>query len=131
MSGAGLLAAVVVSLTAAWGLGELQGFERSLLQNAAEAPRFYGAYVGMLLVGAALTLWPPVDIVFLNVGVCVMNALLLPLVLGMLYGLARSDVLPRGQRLRGVEAVATGAVFVVLSGLGLVGGVVGVMEASG
>ena len=57
------------------------------------------------VVGGAVVVavWP--NLVSLNVGVQVMNALMLPLVLGFLIALA-VKALPRAHRLRGVVSVA-------------------------
>ncbi len=40
MIGAALIASIVVSLTAAWGLGEVMGYRRSLEHSPKEAPGF-------------------------------------------------------------------------------------------
>jgi Mn2+/Fe2+ NRAMP family transporter len=94
-----MVAAIVVSLAFAWGLGEVAGYERSLELRPFQAKWFYGLYAGAVAGGAALVgIWP--DLVTLNVGVQVMNALLLPLVLGMLIALA-CKALPPAHRLRG------------------------------
>jgi Mn2+/Fe2+ NRAMP family transporter len=42
MLGAAWVATIVVSLTAAWGLGEVTGYKRSLADHPFEAPWFYG-----------------------------------------------------------------------------------------
>ena len=85
--GAGLVAAIVASLAAAWGVGEVAGYRRSLELRPLQARWFYGVYSGCVVAGAVLVaVWP--NLVSLNVGVQVMNALLLPLVLGFLVALA-------------------------------------------
>ena len=71
--GASLVASIVVSLTAAWGLGEVAGYERTLEKNAAEAPWFYAVFGGLLVTGAVFTL-SPLNSVGLNVGIQIMNA---------------------------------------------------------
>ena len=92
--GAGMVAAIVVSLALAWGLGEVAGYRRSLEQHPLQARWFYGVYAVCVVGGAVLVaVWP--NLVSLNVGVQVMNALLLPLVLGFLIALA-VKALPRG-----------------------------------
>ena len=85
--GAGMVAAIVASLALAWGVGEIAGYRRSLELRPLEARWFYGIYATCVVAGALLVaVWP--DLVALNVGVQVMNALLLPLVLGFLIALA-------------------------------------------
>ncbi|MBU6410848.1 MAG: divalent metal cation transporter, partial [Verrucomicrobia bacterium] len=56
MLGAAWVATIVVSLTAAWGLGEVTGYRRSLAHHPFEAPWFYAVYVVSLLIGAGVVL---------------------------------------------------------------------------
>jgi Mn2+/Fe2+ NRAMP family transporter len=84
MVGAAGVATIVVLLTAAWGLGEVAGYKRSLAHHPFEAPWFYGVYVVSLLIGGGVVL-SGVNPVKLAIGVNVMNALLLPVVLGFLF----------------------------------------------
>jgi Mn2+/Fe2+ NRAMP family transporter len=125
--GAGLVAAIVASLALAWGVGEVAGYRRSLELKPLQARWFYGVYAVCVVAGATLVaVWP--NLVSLNVGVQVMNALLLPVVLGFLIALAVFS-LPPERRLRGpymwvvivVSALTTAlGVFGGLSGAGLV-----------
>jgi Mn2+/Fe2+ NRAMP family transporter len=85
--GAGMVAAIVCSLAFAWGLGEVTGYRRSLEDHPLEAKWFYGVYAACVLAGAVLVALVP-NLVFLNIAVEVMNALLLPMVLGFLIALA-------------------------------------------
>jgi len=110
MVGAALVAAIVASLTAAWGLGELTGYRRSIENTPREAPWFYAVFVSVLAIGIAVVA-SGANIVDLNIGIQVMNSLLLPIVLGFLIALARS-ALPADHRLRGWY----GAVVVVVAG---------------
>jgi len=115
--GAGLVAAIVVSLAVAWGLGEVTGYRHSLELRTAEAPWFYAVYaVGV--VGGAVMVWAVPDLVRLNVGIEVMNALLLPLVLGFLVALA-VKALPVERRLGGVYLWVVIAVSTLTAGVGL------------
>ena len=88
MSGAALVATIVVTLTAARTLAEVVGVNHSLDHEPADAPWFYGAYAAALIIGA-LIVASGVNLVALSVGVQVMNALLLPIVLTFLFLLAR------------------------------------------
>ena len=97
--GAAMVASIVVSLAAAWGFGEVMGYKHSLAHHPSEAPWFYLVFTVGILGGAILVYSVP-DLVALNLGVEVMNALLLPLVLGFLVALA-IKALPAGHRLRG------------------------------
>ena len=121
-SGAAIVAAIVVTLTAARTLGELLGFGHSLDKPMGEAPWFYLVYAGVLVAGAAFIVGGA-DVVSLAVGVQVLNALLLPIVLGFLYLLARR--LPEPFRLTGAYHGLVAIVIAVTVALGLYSGVAG------
>ena len=108
MSGAALVAAIVVTLTAARTLAEVLGAKHKLEDEPREAPWFYGFYAAAL-IACAIVVASNVNLVALSVGVQVMNALLLPIVLGFLFLLARR--LPGPYRLRGAYAAVVGAVI--------------------
>jgi Mn2+/Fe2+ NRAMP family transporter len=127
--GAGMVAAIVSSLALAWGLGEVTGYRRSLECRPFEAKWFYSAYAVCVVLGAIAVGASP-NLISLNIGVQVMNALLLPMVLGFLIALA-VRALPPAVRLRGwylwlvvIVAVITCVfgVFGGLQGAGLFGG---------
>jgi NRAMP (natural resistance-associated macrophage protein)-like metal ion transporter len=121
--GAGMVAAIVCSLAFAWGLGEVTGYRRSLEYHPLEAHWFYGVYTACVIGGVVVVaVWP--DLVSLNVGVQVMNALMLPLVLGFLIALA-IRALPHAHRLRGVYLWVVVFVSFVTCALGVVGGFAG------
>lgn len=122
--GAGMVAAIVVSLAFAWGLGEVTGYRRSLEMHPFEAHWFYAVYALCVVFGAlVVAVWP--DLVSLNVAVQVMNAFMLPLVLGFLIALA-VKTLPRAHRLRGFYLWLVVAVSAVTCALGVFGGLSGV-----
>jgi Mn2+/Fe2+ NRAMP family transporter len=121
--GAGLVAAIVSSLALAWGLGEVAGYRRSLEYRPFEARWFYAVYATCVAGGAIAVAYSP-DLVSLNVGVQVMNALLLPLVLGFLIALARR-ALPPQWRLGGTYFVVVLVVAAVTCLFGVVGGIGG------
>ncbi|MGC8559103.1 MAG: NRAMP family divalent metal transporter [Phycisphaerae bacterium] len=124
MLGAALVATIVVSLTASWGLGEVTGYKRSLANHPFEAPWFYAVYILSLLVGAGVVL-SGINLVKLTVGVEVMNALLLPIVLGFLYLLALRT-LPERWRLKGWYAWLVGAVVIITALTGVYAGIAGI-----
>jgi Mn2+/Fe2+ NRAMP family transporter len=123
ISGAALVATVVVGLTAAWGLGEVTGYKHSLEHHPREAPWFYGIFAVLLVLGGVLVT-SGVPLVPLAVAVEVMNALLLPIVLGFLFLLARK-ALPPPYRLDGWYAWVAAIVIVVTTGFGVFAGVAG------
>ncbi len=117
---AALISLNVVSLALAWGFGDVTGAAHSLHRSPREAPAFYAIYAGVILLGAA-TVQLVSDLVGLNIAVEVMNALLLPLALGLLVLLA-TRALPDEDRVKGaykwlVYGVAGTAIL-----FGLIGG---------
>jgi Mn2+/Fe2+ NRAMP family transporter len=118
--GAAFVAAIVASLALAWGLGEVAGYRRSLEYHPLKARWFYGVYALCVVGGAAVVGCAP-NLVTLNVGVQVMNALLLPLVLGFLIRLAMVT-LPPGYRLRGWYLWLVLIVCTITCALGVYGG---------
>jgi len=123
MSGAALVATIVVALTAAWGVGEVTGYRRSLTDHPKEAPWFYGIFTACLVLGGILVA-SGVNLVKLSVAVEVVNALLLPIVLGFLFALARK-ALPTEHSLKGWYAWVVGVVMTITAGLGIYAGIAG------
>ena len=121
--GAALVAAIVASLALAWGLGEIAGYRRSLEDRPLTAKWFYGVYAACLTCGALLVDVVP-NLVFLNIAVEVMNALLLPLVLGFLLMLGLK-ALPDSVRLKGWYAALAITLSFLTAGLGVYGGLSG------
>jgi len=99
MVGASFIAALVVSVAGAWGIGEAFGFNHSLNQKFRDAKLFYTIYT-LAHVGGALLVIFSVNLVRLNIDVEVMNAMLLPIVLGFLL-LLEAKVLPPAWRMKG------------------------------
>ena len=122
VAGASIVAAIVVTLTAARTLGELLGYSHTLDRPVQEAPWFYVVYALVLAAGAAIVL-SGTNLVAVSVGVQVMNAMLLPIVLGFLYLLARR--LPAPYRLRGRYALTVAILMGVTVLLGLYAGIAG------
>jgi NRAMP (natural resistance-associated macrophage protein)-like metal ion transporter len=118
--GAALVAAIVVSLAAAWGFGEVTGYKHSLEHRPLEAPWFYAVYSIAVIGGALLVLVVP-DLVELNIAVEVMNALLLPVVLGFLLALG-VKALPPAYRLRGWYLAVAATLVSITAALGVYGG---------
>ena len=123
MIGAALVATIVVTLTAARALGEVMGYKHSLEHNPREAPWFYGIYTASLAV-AALIVVSGANLITLSIGVQVMNALLLPVVLGFLYLLARR--LPQPYRLQGGYAWTVALIIATTVALGVYAGIAGI-----
>jgi Mn2+/Fe2+ NRAMP family transporter len=126
MSGGALVATIVVCLTVSWGVGEATGRRHSLAQSPAEAPRFYAAFGVMLLV-AGMLVCSGVNLIHLSIATGVANALLLPIVLGFLYRLARSELTGS---LRPSDGYATVLIlaFILAGGAGLICAVAGIFN---
>ncbi len=121
--GAGMVAAIVASLALAWGLGEVAGYKRSLEYKPLQARWFYGVYTICVIGGAVLVGFAP-NLVTLGVAVQVMNALLLPLVLGFLVRLA-IVALPEAYRLKGNYKIVVIVISVITCVFAVFGGLSG------
>jgi Mn2+/Fe2+ NRAMP family transporter len=125
MVGAALIAAIVASLTAAWGIGEVTGYKRSLQHKPSEAPWFYVVFTVVVIAGALVVI-SGINLVQLNLYVQVMNALLLPIVLTFLYLLARK-ALPDRYRLAGGYRWVVLVVIAVTAGFGVYAAISGIV----
>jgi Mn2+/Fe2+ NRAMP family transporter len=123
--GACLVAAIVCSLALAWGVGEVAGYRRSLETHPFESKWFYGVYL-LCVVGSAALVWFASDLVWLNIASQVLNAFLMPLVIGFLVALA-VKALPEPMRLRGWYLTLVVAISAVVSAVGVFGGVQALM----
>lgn len=126
MLGASLVATIVVLLTAAWSIGEVTGCKHSLQDDPKEAPWFYSIFIIALIAGSILVS-TDVHLINLNIAIEVMNALLLPIVLGFLYLLA-IKILPKPYELKGWYAVLVGIIFAATSLFGVISGVIGLIK---
>ncbi|UOF90686.1 divalent metal cation transporter [Fodinisporobacter ferrooxydans] len=100
MLGAGFIASLVVSVAGAWGIGEAFGLNHSLNHSCKDAPVFYLVYT-LAHIGGAILVLTSFDLVQITVDVEVMNAMLLPIVLGFLLAL-EAKALPPEWRMRGL-----------------------------
>jgi Mn2+/Fe2+ NRAMP family transporter len=123
--GASLVAAIVCSLALAWGVGEVTGYKHSLEYHPFAAKWFYGVYAAAVVGAAALVGFVP-DLVWLNIAAQVLNAFLLPLVVGFLVALALK-ALPAPLRPRGLYLGVLIGISAVVIAVGLYGGVSGLM----
>ncbi|WOD13431.1 divalent metal cation transporter [Paraburkholderia kirstenboschensis] len=121
--GASLVAAIVCSLSLAWGMGEVTGYRRSLHGRLTTAPWFYAVYVMSVTVSAHLV-WLAPSLVSLNVAAQVVNALMLPLVSGLLLALTVT-ALPRQHRPKAAYLLLVVGVATVVCAAGLLGAVPG------
>jgi Mn2+/Fe2+ NRAMP family transporter len=121
--GAGTVAAIVCSLAFAWGLGEVTGHRHTLEQYPLRTRWFYAAYAVIVIAAAAtVAVWP--CLVALSIAVQVMNAFMLPLVLGVLITISVVG-LPPEQRLRGPYLLLVVGLCALTAIAGVLGGVFG------
>lgn len=125
LSGGALVATIVVCLSCGWALGEVTGVRHSLASHPREAPWFYISFGLMLLAGGGLVA-SGINLVNLSIATGVVNAALLPVVLGFLFLLARHE-LPREHRLKGRYGMCVAMIFLVTAGIGLEAGITGVL----
>ncbi len=117
MVGASFIAALVVSIAGAWGIGEAFGFNHSLNHKFKEAKWFYLIYTSAHVGGAILVILS-VNLISLNVDVQVMNAMLLPIVLGFLLVL-EAKALPKKWRMKGLHKYAVWLLSAIVMAFGL------------
>lgn len=118
MVGAATVAALVVSVAGAWGLSEVMGWRHSLNNRVRDAPTFYLLGAGALVASAAAVMMAP-NLVNLSIDVQVMNAALLPVVLGFLLMLERR-ALPPAERMRHIHTWLVWSTAIVIATIGLV-----------
>jgi len=117
IGGAGLIAAIVVSLAGAWGVGEALGVQKSLNLRFGEAKAFYSAFIVANLIGAGVVL-SGIPLIGLTLDIELLNALVLPLVLGFLLLLERV-ALPAEYRMRGAHKVIAWVLVLLVVAFGL------------
>ena len=117
IGGAALVASIVVALALAWAVAEALGRPKSLDDSVRRAPLFYGLFTASVVIGAALVLTSG-SLVRLSIDVEILNALLLPLVLGFLALLA-FRVLPHPYRLGLHRRAALAATLAAVTAIGL------------
>jgi NRAMP (natural resistance-associated macrophage protein)-like metal ion transporter len=122
LSSGALVAAMVACLAAIWAFRELLQVSRSL--SGCQAFWFYGSFATVLLAGGALV-GSGIDVMSFSIATGVLNALLLPVVLGFLYYTAHR-VLPLNVRLRGPYRVWVAFAFVVTAATGFYAAIIGV-----
>ncbi len=116
--GAALVAALVASLAGAWGLAEVFGWTHTLNELPdRKTAKFYVTY-GLAHVFGAVIVLVSLNIVRLVIDVEVMNALLLPIVLGFLLVL-EARALPNEHRMHGVRRVVATSLCLIIVGFAL------------
>ena len=117
LTGAALIAAIVVSLATSWAFSEVLNVPCSLNNKWKQAPVFYSFYCGGI-IGAAIVVLIGIPLVSLTVAVEVMNSLLLPIVLGFLLALGWR-VLPEKYKLKKWEKIILIFIYILVCSLGI------------
>jgi len=78
---ASIFSATILPLATAFYVCEAFGFEAGIDKKWDEAPEFYVLYTGILILAAAIILWPDAPLISISLWSQVINALLLPVVL--------------------------------------------------
>lgn len=117
LTGAALIAAIVVSLATSWAFSEVLNVPCSLNCKWRQAPVFYSFYCGGIIV-AAIAVLTGIPLVSLTVAVEVMNSLLLPIVLGFLLALGWR-VLPEKYKLKKWEKIILIFIYILVCSLGI------------
>ena len=115
LTGAALIASIVISLSMSWALSEVLDLPCSLNHAWKQAPMFYGFYISGILIAASLVLLG-IPLIPLTVAVEVMNSLLLPVVLGFLLALGWK-VLPEPYKLKKWEKLVLVVIYLLVSSL--------------
>ena len=79
--GASMLAAFVLPLSTAYAICEAFGFEHGISKSHKEAPVFFGLYTVLIVLGAAIVLWPNLSLYNVMLTTQVVNGVLLPPIL--------------------------------------------------
>lgn len=117
LTGAALVAAIVVTLASSWGFGEIFKKPSSLNCKWSEAPAFYIFYSTLLIIAGIIVL-SGIPLVPLTLGVEILNTVLLPIVLGFLIALAWK-VLPKKHALHLREKIILIIIYIVITVLGV------------
>ena len=116
--GAALVASLVASLAGAWGISEVLGWTHTLNEPPnRRTAKFYVCYALAHVLGAVIVL-SGLSLVDVAIDVVVMNALLLPIVLGFLL-LLEARALPDEHRMHGARRLVSTGLCLLVMGFGL------------
>lgn len=91
--GASLLAVSVLPLSTTYAICEAFGFERGLNRSFRDAPIFYGAFIGIIILSVMIVLIPGMPLFQMMILSQTLNAILLPLILALVLKLANDRAL--------------------------------------
>jgi Mn2+ and Fe2+ transporters of the NRAMP family len=79
--GASMLAAFVLPLSTSYAICEAFGFEHGISKSYKDAPVFFTLYTVIIVLGAAIVLWPQLSLYWIMLTTQVVNGILLPPIL--------------------------------------------------
>lgn len=123
--GASMAAAIVSALACVWCLGEIFGQRHSFERDAQKRSNFIGGYT-ISVIGTAIVVLLARDLVWLSVAAQVLNAVLFPVVVGLLL-IITATALPQEARLGGGYLKLTAAVLGLVAIAGLMGAFAGLL----
>jgi len=117
---ASLMAASVLPLTTTYAITEAFGLERGIDKSFREAPAFLTIYTTLIVLGAAVAMFPGAPLALITNLPNIVNGMMLPLLLPVLIILANDKrILGKYKNGRATNVLA-GAVFLFLTGVTLI-----------
>ena len=89
--GASMLAAFILPLSTAYAVCEAFGFESGVSKTSKEAPVFFVIYTVLIVIGAAIALWPGLSLYKVMLASQVINGVLLPPILIFMVLIASNE----------------------------------------
>ena len=116
--GASLLAVSVLPLSTTYAICEAFGFERGLNRSFQDAPIFYGAFIGIIVLSVLIVLIPGMPLFNMMILSQTVNAVLLPVILALVLKLANDRAVMgqyRNSRLTNILAIGITALIVLVT----------------
>jgi len=116
--GASLLAVSVLPLSTTYAVCEAFGFERGLNRSFRDAPIFYGAFIGIIILSVLIVLVPGMPLFQMMILSQTLNAILLPVILVLVLQLANDRAVMgqyRNTRLTNILAIAITILIVLVT----------------
>jgi Mn2+/Fe2+ NRAMP family transporter len=116
--GASLLAVSVLPLSTTYAVCEAFGFERGLNRTFRDAPVFYGAFIGIIILSVLIVLIPGMPLFQMMILSQTLNAILLPIILALVLRLANDKAVMgeyRNSKLTNTLAISITALIVIVT----------------
>jgi Mn2+ and Fe2+ transporters of the NRAMP family len=116
--GASLLAVSVLPLSTTYAVCEAFGFERGLNRTFRDAPVFYGAFIGIIILSVMIVLIPGMPLFQMMILSQTLNAILLPIILALVLRLANDKAVMgeyRNSKLTNTLAISITALIVIVT----------------